>query len=567
MNLLKSLRGAIAVATLCVGVASSFACTNFLIGKDASADGSTMVSYNMDAYGMYGILRQWPAAKHAPGEMRHIVDTDHNHYRGAIAEAPETYAVIGQINEHQVSITETTWVGREELVNNEGVIDYVSLMTLGLQRSRTAREAIKVMTSLVAEYGYGSSGETFSVCDPNEIWILEMIGKGAGRKGAVWVAVRIPDDCICCHANQSRIRQFNRKDKQNVLYSPDVITFAREMGYFNGKDADFSFCDAYSPTNFHMQRACEARVWSFFNRFVSGMERYLPYADGAHIGSCEVMPLYFKPDHKVSLRECMDGMRDHYEGTPFDMTVDCGGGAWQSPYRPRPQEWDIDGKRYFHERPIASQQCCQCMVCQMRNWLPNEVGGVMWFGNDDAAMVPYTPIYCSMTRVPKCYNSGDASDVKFSWNSAFWVCNWVSNMVYPFYSRMYPDLKRVRERLQDKYCEAQQQVENNAMAIYRGEASQRNEFDADNSGAMGVKEYLTRYGEQCAAEMMAEWKQLGEFLIVKHTDMAVKQEKDGKFLLNEDGLCMPPLRMGYGDDYRRVIVNQTGDKYLVPEQK
>jgi len=541
----------------------AFACTNFLVGKDASADGSTFVTYNMDSYGMYGILRNWPAAHHQAGELRYIVDTDHNHFRGTIPEVEQTYSVIGQMNEYQLTVTETTWGGRKELVNKEGIIDYVSLMTLALQRSKTAREAIKVMTDLVAEYGYASSGETFSIADPNEIWILEMIGKGPGRKGAVWVAIRTPDDCICAHANQSRIRQFDQKDKKNVLFAKDVISFAREKGYFSGKDAEFRFSDAYSPTNFHMQRACEARVWSFFNKHVDGMERYLDYADGLHVGNCEIMPLYFRPKHKLTLRDCMNGMRDHYEGTPFDMTVGVEGGAWNSAYRPRPQEWDVDGKTYFFERPIATQQSAETLVCQMRSWLPDAIGGVLWFGNDDAAMVTYTPVYSSSSRVPKCYNSGDASDVKFSWNSAFWVCNWVSNMVYQLYSRMNPDLVRVREELQDKYCNAQAEIEQKALAIYNGEGID-GEFQPYQRGNAGVREYLTRYGEDCAAEMLSRWKELGEFLVVKHMDMSVKQEKDGKFLMNEDGLCMPPLREGYPEPYRRIIVNETGEKKKTP---
>ena len=534
-------------------VVGSRACTNFLIGKNASANGSTIVTYNMDSYGMYGKLPLFPAAKHKPGEMRHVVDADHNHYMGEIEEAPETYQVIGQINEHQLSITETTFTGRKELCEPNGIIDYVSLMTIGLQRARTAREAIKVMTELVERYGYASSGETFSIADPNEIWIMEMIGKGAGEKGAVWVAIRIPDDCICAHANQSRIHQFDQKDKKNVIYSKDVISFARRQGYFSGKDADFSFSDAYSPTNFHMQRACEARVWSFFNMHVDGMERYLDYADGRHVGTAEVMPLYFRPKHKVSLRMAMDGMRDHYEGTPFDMTKGAGGGAWASPYRPRPQEFEVDGKRYFFERPIATQQSCCTMVCQMRGWLPDEVGGIIWYGNDDANMVTYTPVYCSATRVPVCYNAPDATDLKFSWNSAFWVCNWVSNMTYPRYSRLFPDVKRVREELQDKYLHQQGAVEEQALAL-----CQQHTPDA--------RELLTRHGEACAAEMLARWKELGEYLIVKHNDLAVKPETDGVFDTTPDGLGAPPLREGYNEEYRRIFVRETGDKYLVPEQ-
>ncbi|MCF0167683.1 MAG: C69 family dipeptidase [Bacteroidales bacterium] len=526
------------------------ACTNFLIGKDASADGSTIVTYNVDSYGMYGRLPLYPAASYPQGQMRHIVFSDINKYMGEIAEAPQTYKVIGQMNEYQLSIVETTFGGRTELAGT-GTIDYVSLMTIALQRARTAREAIKVMTSLVEEYGYGSTGETFSIADPDEIWIMELIGKGADDKGAVWVAVRIPDDCICAHANQSRIHQFDLKDKENVLYSKDVISFARKKGYFSGKDSDFSFSRAYSPSNFHMRRACEARAWSFYNKHVEGMERYLPWAEGWD-ENAEVMPLYFKPKHKLSLRDAMDGMRDHYEGTPFDMTVDCSGGAWDSPYRPRPQEFEVDGKKYFHERPIATQQSCCTMVCQMRSWMPDAVGGVLWFGNDDAAMVTYTPVYCGATRVPVCYDAPGATDLIFSWDSAFWVCNWVSNMTYPRYSRLFPDVERVREELQDKFIAGQAAVEEKALACcttHLGDAV----------------EQLTSFGEACASEMLERWKELGIYLIVKHNDMAVKPETDGKFDVTEYGRGVPPIRDGYNMNYQRTIVHDTGDKYLIKE--
>ena len=542
----------ILAAVLMTAAIPAAACTNFLIGKNASADGSTIVTYNMDSYGMYGRLTFFPRARHATGQLRHVVDADHNHYMGEIEEVPETYQVIGQINEHQLTITETTFTGRKELGERNGTLDYVSLMTLGLQRAKTAREAITVMTDLVDRYGYASTGETFSIADPNEIWIMEMIGKGKDEKGAVWVAIRIPDDCICAHANQSRIHQFDMKDKENVRYSKDVISFARRKGYFTGKDSEFSFANAYSPTNFHMQRACEARVWSFYNRHCDGMERYLPYVSGEKVGADGIIPLYVKPKHKVSLRMAMDGMRDHYEGTPFDMTKGPGGGAWDSPYRPRPQEFEVDGKRYFFERPIATQQSCCTMVCQMRSWLPDAIGGIIWFGNDDANMVTYTPVYCQATRVPSCYYAPGATDLQFSWDSAFWVCNWVSNMTYPRYSRLFPDVMRVREELQDKYLSQQADLEARAQALC-------------GEHLPDVRELLTSHGEACAAEMLARWKKLGEYLIVKHNDLAVKPETNGEFDRTADGLGAPPLREGYNENYRRIFVNETGDRYLVPE--
>ncbi|MBQ5371072.1 MAG: C69 family dipeptidase, partial [Bacteroidaceae bacterium] len=335
----KSLFITALIAVLAFAFQSADACTSFLVGKKASADGSAFITYNADSYGMFGRLKYYPAAKHPKGIMRRIVDGDTNHYLCDIPEAPETYAVMGQINEYQLAITETTFGGREELDGAGEGIDYVSLMTLGLQRAKTAREAIKVMTELVNKYGYASSGESFSIADPNEVWMMEMIGKGKGREGAVWVAVRIPDDCIAAHANHSRIHKFNLKDKDNVMYAKDVITFARQKGYFTGKDADFSFSAAYAPADFGAIRYCDTRVWSFYNKWVEGMDKYLAYATGKEIGKHEPMPLYFKPKCKLSLADVMESNRDHYEGTPFDVTKDAGAGAYCMPYRPSPLTW------------------------------------------------------------------------------------------------------------------------------------------------------------------------------------------------------------------------------------
>lgn len=527
------------------------ACTSFLVGKKASADGSAFITYNADDYGMYGRLLYYPAAQHPKGTMRRIVDGDTNHYMGEIPEAETTYAVMGNINEHQVAITETTFGGREELVDTAGIIDYVSLMAIALQRSKTAREAINVMTSLVQKYGYASSGESFSIADPNEIWILEMIGKGPQEKGTVWVAVRIPDDCIAAHANQSRIHRFDLKDKRNVLYSKDVITFARKRGYFSGKDADFSFADAYAPADFSAIRFCEARVWSFFNRWVDGMERYLDYADGKHIGTSEVMPLYFKPRCKLSLKDVMTSNRDHYENTPFDLTHDAGSGIYNAPYRPTPLTYKYNGKNYFNERPISTQQTAFTVVAQVRADLPNAVGGVLWFGNDDPNMVAYTPVYCCANKVPKCYDKGVGDGVTFSWESAFWVCNWVANMTYPRYAQLFPSLQEVRDQVENSFLENQQEIEKEALALL-----QTNEKEAQR--------LLTDYSAQCAQNMLTRWKQLGEYLIVKYNDQTIKPEKDGKFTLTPDGLGTPPTRPGFPEEYKKVIIDTTGDKYLMP---
>lgn len=549
MNLLKKI--SLVILTAMTGTITTSACTSFLVGKKASSDGSTIITYNQDSYGMYGRLLYLPAGNHAVGSVRKIVDGDTNHYLGEIPEAPYTYAVMGYINEHQVGITETTFGGRHELVDPKGVIDYVSLMTIALQRSKTAREAIKVMTSLVQEYGYASEGESFSIADPNEIWILEMIGKGPEEKGTVWVAVRIPDDCIACHANQSRIHQFDLKDKKNVMYSKDVISFAKKRGYFTGKDSDFSFSDAYAPADFGAIRYCETRVWSFYNKWVDGMERYLDYADGKHIGKSEVMPLYFKPKQKLSLHDVMNSMRDHYEGTPFDVTKDAGSGPYEAPYRPTPLSWKYEGNSYFNERPISTQQTAGTFVVQMRDFLPNQIGGVIWYGNDDPNMVPYTPVYCCATKAPECYDSKDANDVTFSWDSAFWIQNWVSNMVYPRYSQLFPSLKEARQELENSYMSEQTKVEDKAQNLLQ------------ESPARAVA-FLTDYSTQCAQRMMDRWMTLGKYLIVKYNDQAVKQEKDGKFELTPDGIATSPQRTGFNDNYKRIIIKETGDKYLIP---
>lgn len=530
------------------------ACTSFLVGKNASADGSAFITYNQDDYGMFGRLHYLPAAQHAKGEMRKIYDGDTNHYHGEIAEAPYTYAVMGYINEHQVGITETTFGGRSELEDPKGIIDYVSLMTIALQRSKTAREAIRVMTSLVQEYGYASEGESFSIADPNEVWILEMIGKGPKEKGAVWVAIRIPDDCIACHANQSRIHQFNMKDKKNVMYAKDVISFARKKGYFTGKDADFSFADAYAPADFSAIRFCETRVWSFYNKWVNGMEQYLDYVDGKHIGQAKPMPLYFKPKQKLSLQDVMNSMRDHYEGTPFDITKDVGAGPYEAPYRPTPLVWEHKGKKYFNERPISTQQTAGTYVIQLRASLPNAIGGVLWYGNDDPNMVAYTPVYCCASKAPECYDPKDASDVKFSWNSAFWVENWVSNMTYPRYSQLFPSVKAAREELESKYTSQQAEIEAQAKTLLSQDPAR-------------AKAYLTDYSAQCAKQMMNRWKQLGEYLIVKFNDQSIKPEKDGKYEMTPDGLGKAVERPGFNENYREVITKETGDKYLIPSSK
>ncbi|HEY9551193.1 MAG TPA: C69 family dipeptidase, partial [Prevotella sp.] len=455
----------ILLCALLVGATDMWACTNFIVGKKASTDGSVICTYNADDYGMFIGLCHYPAAKHAAGTMRQIYDWDTQVHHGAIPEAAETYNVIGNINEYQVTIGETTYGGREEMVDSTGLIDYGSLIYLGLQRSKTAREAIRVMTSLAERYGYNSEGETFTICDPNEAWIMEMMGKGPASKGVVWVAMRIPDNAICAHANQSRIGKFNMKDKQNVLYSKDVVEFARKKGWYVGKDADFSWKNVYAKPDFSGRRFCDARVWSFFNHF-QDMSRYLAWAEGKD-ENAEDMPLWIIPNRKVSVQDVEACMRDHYEGTPLATdSTDMGGGIWQMPYRPTPLMFEVDGKKYFNERPTSTQQTGFSYVAQMRSWLPREIGGVLWFGNDDGNMVAYTPIYCGNTVQPECYNTPGADAVTFSDKNAFWVCNWVSNMVYPRYAQLFPSLKVVRDSLENSYFARQKEVEEKALALY-----------------------------------------------------------------------------------------------------
>ena len=534
-------------AAMLLASSGAFACSNLIVGKKASVDGSVMVSYNADDYGMFGHLCHYPAGTHPKGTMRQIYDWDSGVYHGEIEEAPVTYNVIGNINEFQLSIGETTYGGREEMVDSTGILDYGSLIYVTLQRAKTAREAISVMTSLVEKYGYNSEGETFSICDPNEAWIMEMQGTGAGSKGVVWVAMRIPDDAICAHANQSRIGKFNMKDKRNVLYSKNVISYARKMGWFNGKDSEFSWKNTYAFPDFSGRRFCDARVWSFFNHYADDFDRYLPWALGKD-KDAEDMPLWIVPNRKLSVADVENGMRDHYEGTALALdTTNIGGGIYEMPYRPTPLTFTVDGKRYFNERPISTQQTAFTFVSQLRSWLPREIGGVLWFGNDDANMVAYTPVYCGNTVQPACYNTKGADAVTFSSDNAFWLCNMVSNMVYPRYSQLFPELKAVRDSLETSYFANQTSIEKQAADLYQ----------TDKAAALKL---LNNYSNTKADEMLVSWKRLATRIIVKYNDMAVKKEKDGKLLQSV-------TRPGYPASFGRKLVKETGDWYAVPVEK
>ena len=552
------------------------ACTNFIVGKKASADGSVFVTYNADSYGAFMPLYHYPAAKHQPGEMRKVFEWDTNKYLGEITEAAETYNVIGNSNEWQVTIGETTFGGREEMADSTGVIDYGSLIYIALQRSKTAREALQIMTSLVEQYGYYSEGETFSVADKDEAWMLEMMGCGPDRSKSkertVWVAIRIPDNAVAAHANQSRITKFldgrytaiKMKDLQKkfpvngkkavpnlVVYSDNVVSYARAMGWFSGKDVDFSYNAAYAAPDFSGRRYCEARVWSFFNRFADDFSEYVPYAAGKEKNAKE-MPLWIIPNKKVTMQDLRDAMRDHYEGTPFALDTNIGGGIYDMPYRPSPLSYKVGEQEAFNERPISTQQTAWSFISQMRSWMPREVGACFWFGNDDGNMVAYTPMYSCITRRPKCFTEEGADDVTFSMDNAFWVCNWVSNMVYPRYSQMFPTLKAVRDSLDASYSQLQPQIEAKALALPESERVA----------------FLTNYSCKKGDEMIARWQQLAFYLIVKFNDMVEKPtNENGTFERTPYGHGARVVRPGFPEKYARELLKMTGDKYLVPAEE
>lgn len=526
------------------------ACTNLIVGRGASSNGSVIVSYSADDYGSYGYLFFAPRAKHKRGEMRPIYHYETGNYLGEIPEARETFQRVGLTNEWQVTVTETTFGGREELwEGKDGIVDYGSLMLIALERARTAREAIDVMTETVARYGYASEGETFTVADKNEVWLMEMIGKGREEKGAVWVALRVPDDCITAHANQSRIGRFPLNDPERCRYSKDVITFARRKGYYKGEnDGDFSFREAYAPADFVALRCCEARVWSFFNRWGEGdMERWLPYVMGD--AAAEALPLWVKPKKKLTCQDVKDMMRDHYEGTPLAIDDGVGAGPYRMPYRPTPLVWEADSVKYFHERPISTQQTACVYVAEMRSWMPDWAGSCLWYGNDDANMIPLVPLYPgSMQTVPECFHPNSGNAFTFSFRSAYWLQNWVSNMVYARYCQLFPELRTERDRLERDWRSLQADVEREALA--RGDTEGRAALNA--------------YSHRAAGQMMDEWSMLAQRLIVKYNDMAEKAtDAEGRWLKTPGGQPRPVKRPGYPEAWRRRIVDEEGSRYKV----
>jgi len=532
--------GLILLLSLVLFTGDLFACTNILVSKGASKDGSVIISYAADSHSLYGELYYTPAALHLSGEELEVYEWDTGKYLGKIPQVRQTYSVIGNMNEYQVAIGETTFGGRRELHNPDGKMDYGSLMYIALQRSKTAQEAISVMTTLVEEFGYYSSGESFSISDKNEVWILELIGKGAGVKGCLWVARKIPDGYICAHANQSRIRQFPLKDPKNCLYGKDVITFAREKGWFSGKDEEFSFADTYAPVDFGALRFCEARVWSVFNRAASSLELSPAWVMGNL--KAEMMPLWVKPDQKLSVRDVSELMRDHYTGTPMDMTKDIGAGPYKAPYRWRPMTWEVDGQKGFHERAISTQQTGFSFITQSRAALPDPIGGIIWFGVDDTYMTVYVPMYCGIREIPKPYAVGTGRFNAFSWDSAFWVFNFVSNYTYSRYSDMVVDVQRVQRQLEGEFEAMQPLIEQEAMALHEGSPEK-------------ARAYLTGYSTKQALETVKRWRNLGENLIYKYLDGNPK---------NESG---QPTHPEYPKTWYKQVIETSGDRYKVPEEK
>ncbi|GAB4168669.1 MAG: C69 family dipeptidase [Calditrichia bacterium] len=516
------------------------ACTNFLITKKATKDGCTMITYSADSHELYGELYFTPAMDHLPGTMVDVYEWDTGDYLGQIPQVPHTYSVVGNMNEHQVTIGETTFGGRKELQKGNGVIDYGSLMYITLQRAKTAREAIKVMTDLVSKYGYYSSGESFSIGDPNEVWLLEMISKGKDEMGAVWVARRVPDGYISGHANQARITTFPLDDPDNCLYAPDLIEFARKNGWFQGEDKDFSFADVYAPLDFGALRFCEARVYAGFRKAAPSKDLPVEFVMGD--ATAERLPLWIKPDKPLSVSDVMSMMRDHFEGTPMDMTKDVGAGPYCSPYRWRPLTWEVDSVRYFNERAISTQQTGFSFVAQMRSWLPDPIGGVLWFGVDDTYMTVYVPMYCGIRKAPYHFAEGTGNFDEFSWESAFWVFNFVSNYTYSRHKDMVVEVQKVQRELEGHFLAMQPSVEDAALALYK----QSPEL---------ARDYLTTYSEKQANLTHNRWKKLGEYLIWKFLD--------GNYRDEHKRVKHPP----YPESWYRTIIKNTGDKFKIPGQK
>lgn len=538
---------------------TSQACTNFLVTKGASKDGSVMITYSADSHVLYGELYYWPARNWPAGSMVDVYEWDSGKFLGKIPQIAHTYSVVGNMNQHQLSIGETTYGGRPELVDTTGIIDYGSLIYLTLQRAKNAREAISIFSTLVSEFGYSSSGESFSIADANEAWILELIGKGPGDKGAVWVARKIPDGYISGHANHPRITTFPLADgiksitskeidkifnpEIETVYAYDVIDVARSYGWFSGEDRDFSFSDAYAPLDFGGARFCEARVWAGFNAVNSQMGKYLDYAMGENLSNR--MPLWIKPDNKLSVKDVMSMMRNYYQDTPMDMTKDIGAGPYKSTVRWRPMEWEVDGITYINERAISTQQTGFSFVAQSRSWLPDPVGGIFWFGVDDTYYTVYSPIYCGVTKVPESYAVGNGDIMTFSETSGFWVFNQVTNFAYTRTSLLIDDLQKRQNELEHGYISETQNIDKVAEELY-------------NKNPGKAVKYLTDYSVSAGNNTVSEWKEFYKFLFTKYVDGNVKEKRP----VPEGYKYYPPKlsQPGYSEKWYRAIVTDTGDR-------
>ena len=547
----------IMIAGIALPIAS--ACTNFLITKGASKDGSTMITYSADSHVLYGELYYWPERDWEPGSILEVYEWDTGKFLGTIPQVEHTYNVVGNMNNQQLAIGETTYGGRREL-RSEGIIDYGSLIYITLQRARNAREAIKTMSELVEEYGYCSSGESFSIADKNEVWIMELIGKGPDKKGAVWVARRIPDGYISGHANQARITTFPLADGKlsitskeldkifdpsvETVYAYDIIELAREKGWYEGKDKNFSFSDTYAPVDFGAARFCEARVWAMFNRVNDEMGKYLDYAMGLDLK--ERMPLWIKPDEKLSAHDVMELMRDYYQDTPMDMSKDIGAGPFASTVRWRPMTWEVNGETYFNERATSTQQTGFSFVAQCRNWLPDPVGGIFWFGVDDTYYTVYSPMYCGMQEVPHSYETGNGDIMTFSDNAAFWVFNQVSNFAYHRRIPMEDDIKNKQRELEKRYVAETAMIDKIAEELYKTDPS------------LAIK-YITDYSVEAGNNTVSEWKDFYAFLFTKYMDGNVKEKRE----VPEGYIYVTPKlsQPGYSKEWYEAIIKATGDKF------
>jgi len=524
---------------------SSFPCTNFLITKGATVDGSTMISYSADSHVLFGELYFRPAADYPAGTMMDVKEWDTGRFLGKIPQVRHTYSVVGNMNEHQVSIGETTYGGRPELQDTTAIVDYGNLMYITLQRAKTAREAIQIIDQLMTAHGYYSSGESFSISDPNEVWIMEMIGKGPGNRGAVWVARKVPDGYICGHANQARITTFPLNDPENCLYAADVIQFAREKGYFTGKDEDFSFSDAYAPLNFEAIRFCDARVWSGFLKVADGMEEYIDYIRGEN--NQHRLPLWVKVKQKLTVSDVFAIMRDYYQGTELDMTKDFGAGPNQSIVRWRPLTWEVDSVTYFNERAISTQQTGFSFISQARSWLPDPIGGIHWFGVDDTYSTVYTPIYCGIKAVPRSFAVGNGSMMEYNDQAAFWVFNQVSNFAYTRYNLMIPFIQDKQKQLEQKYILETKEVDKTATDLFKKDPKKAIAF---------ITDYSVKTGDQT----VSEWKNLYGFLFARFMDGNIKTKVEGE----QNPKVEQP---GYSEDWYRAVVKTSGDKFRLPEEE